>query len=335
MNLSSSPLTLVSKTSDCSIYELHQGSEKIKKYIFSTPHTRSIVNDTSVYGIEYTQKLQKGIEAFLSGYQDLCRFDVYERKANVLSFLRGGLNFGIREALGEAWGWNIHSSTFLSSQRYVDEHGRWAVREDSYSKVTVGRNGGLFCGDVVATGVTLDHGLERLTQLVKERKGSIRSMTFFTIGCHKAEKVLEKYVELWEKMFADFQGIDLVYIEGKFHLADSKTPTSIKLLGTDLLRRDGILAPEFIESQYESIVYPLERCTIYDAGSRAFYISEYLEDVQEYWEEVLELAQEKGMTTEKYLQERFPDLDFERYNSTVSLEEIARERIKGGMVLKG
>jgi hypothetical protein len=278
----------------------------IRRYCFSTAETREIANRPEVMGMEYTEKLEAGMMHLLQGFKPLHFTDIEDVQVDVFNFLRGGLNFGLRNALHRAYGWNLHRSSFLSSQRARDEEGRWYITEDSYRKITIAKGGIVFCGDVIATGVTLHNGLVELTKEVKKRGASIRYFHFFTIGCHKAEKILEEFYDIWKKEFPDFEGMDVFYIEGKFHLADSKTPTTIKLPGTDLLRRDSVLMPEFIESQNEDVAYALERCTIYDAGSRAYDVEEYAADVMEYWEEVQELA-EHGMTALAYLEERFPE----------------------------
>jgi hypothetical protein len=288
----------------------------IRRFIFSTKETRDIVNRPEVMGMEYTEKLEAAMMHLLTGFKPLHFTDIEEDQVDVFNFLRGGLNFGIRNALHRAYGWNLHRSSFMSSQRAKDNEGRWYITEDSYRKITIAKGGIVFCGDVIATGVTLESGLMALTKEIEKRGASIRYFHFFTFGCHKAEKLLEEYYALWKEKFADFEGIDVFYVEGKFHLADSKTPVSIKLQGTDLLRRDSVLMPELIKSQDDAIAYALERCTIYDAGSRAFDIEEYTEDVHDYWGQVQALAQ-NGMTTEQYLQERFPE-------ASDTLKELAR-----------
>lgn len=278
----------------------------IRRYCFSTAETRDIVNKPEVMGMEYTEKLEAGMMHLLQGFRPLHFTNIEEDAVDVFNFLRGGLNFGLRNALHRAYGWNNHRSSFMSSQRAKDKEGRWYITEDGYRKITIAQGGIVFCGDVIATGVTLESGLRALTDEVEKRGASIRYFHFFTIGCHKAEKTLEEYYDVWKKRFPDFEGIDVFYIEGKFHLADSKTPTTIKLQGTDLLRRDSVLMPEFIAGQEEEVSYALERCTIYDAGSRAYDVEEYAADVLEYWSQVKELA-EKGMTAEQYLAERYPE----------------------------
>ena len=91
-----------------------------------------------------------------------------------------------------------------------------------------------------------------------------------------------------------------------FGVARDDSPLSIFIPDTDLLRHPAVLAPEFVASQGKHITYALERCAIYDAGSRAFYPHEYLSDVREYWEKVRALG-ENGMSVIQYLSERYPD----------------------------
>ena len=117
----------------------------------------------------------------------------------------------------------------------------------------------------------------------------------------------------------------MVYFEGIFGVAGPTTPLRIKIDGTDLLRRDGIHAPEFDYSQYENPLYPLERCTIYDAGSRAFNIPEYIHDVIEYWEQVAALAR-SGVTYEDLVRERYPSCEMARFGS-LQLEQLALSQI--------
>lgn len=118
----------------------------------------------------------------------------------------------------------------------------------------------------------------------------------------------------------------MIFFEGNFAVAEEETPLQIKITGTDLIRRDSVLAPEFLESQYENPSYPLERCTIYDAGSRAFWLPEYMEDVKEYWQHTANLATD-GLSFSELLNERCPELDSKRFSS-IDLSELCKDQIK-------
>lgn len=228
---------------------------------------------------------------------------VPEHELCVLHILRGGLNFGLREALHDAMAFTRHGSAFLSSQRRRDRSGTWSVHEDLYRKLDIPNDGVLVLGDVVATGVTLDHALDRVRQHLLETQRSLRRVVLFTVGCRRAEEVLAEHDERFRKAFPSWRGAAVVYLEGRFTLVAEDSELRIALPGTDLIRRGALLAPEFEASQTESLAYALERCVIYDAGSRAFDVPAYLGEVSEYWAALAALARE-GWTLWDALAER-------------------------------
>jgi len=300
-------LERLSRTDAASWYTIqgeHQGA--VERYVVSTAGTRDIANRPERLGVAFNLALEQGMTTALATapFRPLVEQQPPERVC-VVSFLRGGLNFELRRALHTAYGFNRHSSAFMSSQRYRED-GRWHVKEDMYRKLDIPQDAVLIMGDVVATGVTMQNGLEVIVDHVKETGGSVRALVFFTIGCHKAEKVLGA---LDERLRAAFPGYDrtiLVYLEGKYKLVDSKSELRIGIPGTDLIRREALLAPELEASQYERPGYLLERCAIYDAGSRAFDIPTYARDVLEYWTEVAGFASD-GWTLTQALTERWPE----------------------------
>lgn len=308
---------------------------KVERFVTTAPETRAICNDPLVYGVDYTEKLKTAMTTMFKQFNEIGHGCGEEENAVVLHILRGGLNFGLREAVAEACGWNRHNAAYMSSQRKRGEDGEWYVLENSYRKVYLPAETDLIFGDVVATGVSLEHAIMELLDIAAEQEGSsIRTMTFVTIGGSRSEEIMEKADARCRDLFPGYIGSRVVYIEGRFDVAaDSDARLQIGLGGTDLLRRDSLNAPEFNESQAEALPYALERCTIYDAGSRAFYVEEYLEDVREYWEQVRGLA-ENGTTLSGYLKERFPEdkrCEDEAWmsenDSADKLKELAEEQL--------
>lgn len=114
-------------------------------------------------------------------------------------------------------------------------------------------------------------------------------MIFFTIGGPRSHEILDSISIRAKEMFPAFTGSAVIYLEGCFPLRSS-IQKYLSNYTEQYLRTKSILAPEFVDSQFENPAFPIERCTIYDAGSRAFWIPEYLEDVIDYWEKTLELA---------------------------------------------
>lgn len=298
----------------------------VKRYILSTPETREICNDPLVMGYEYTEKLEKACATFLRLIKAPKTIELHENRSVVFNILRGGLNFGLRGALAQAYGWNNHSSSFVTAQRarITESPELWHITEDEYQKITFPERAQIILGDVVATGTSLKHGLDIMVKEAVKQGTELSSILFFTIGGQMSEERLIEADRACRKHFPNYEGTHVCYIEGRFFVPTTETNVAIKITGTDLMRCNSLMAPEFMESNLTSPSYPLERCTIYDAGSRAFQVEEYRDDVVEYWKGVLELS--KTMTFKEVLSERFPEIDAKKFGS-VSLEQVAKEQL--------
>jgi hypothetical protein len=304
-------LALARKNARAAIYELKgEYGDNLTRYIASTPESRELCNRPEITGVRYTDLLEGAVTSVLSLLPiapSLRRLD--HHTVGVIHFLRGSLNFGMRRALSRAYGFNAHTSSFITSQRDRDKYGRWFIRDNQYRKIVIPPRATLFFADVIATGVTISNGMEIIVQVAKNGGTPIRQIVFFTIGCHKLEKLLREYSRRLKEIFPGYERTVAVYLEGKFHLADSKTEARIKIQGTDLMRFPAILAPEFELSQYESLSNALERCVIYDAGTRTFETDDYLRKLEAYWMEVSREA-ERGWTLEEALKERWPAAEY-------------------------
>lgn len=302
-------LEKLTRTEDCGLYRM-KADTAVDTIIATTPETRAICNDPRVMGLEYTTGLKAACARILNCLDKSGLTCLEERETIVYDILRGGLNFGLREALGMAFGWNRHGCSFISAQRARDDNSpeQWHIVESEYSKVYMPKTASIVIGDVVATGTSLEHAMQALVGEAEKQGTLIRSIVFFTFGSPRAREILSNTDAMCRQRFDGYEGTCLVYLEGCFSVPTPQTPVQIKITGTDLLRRDAVMAPEFIDSQYEDPSFPLQRCTIYDAGSRAFWPPEYLEDLKDYWTRVSKLA-ERGITFEALLAERFPDLD--------------------------
>ncbi len=316
--------------SSCSFYQIleEDGNSDVIKLIVTTPETRKICNDPFVVGVEYTRMLQKACSSVFKGLREKQILEAEEMETIVFNILRGGLNFGLREALADAYDWNRHGSAFISAQRArisLDSE-QWHITESHYKKVYVPKIATAVVGDVVATGTSLKHALNELVKAVRANGAQLKNLVFFTIGGIKSEEIIKNIDSECRKIFPEYEKSVVIYFEGRFNVAGLDSDLYIRITGTDLLRLDSLMAPEFVDSQYESPSYPLERCTIYDAGSRAFWLPEYFEDIEEYWRAVLNLA-ESGVSFEHLMNKRFPTLNSSRFGD-VDLTEISKEQLK-------
>lgn len=139
------------------------GNEKdepyFKKYVVSTRDTRDLMNYPEIINCDFTNLMQNGITNALKGINILEGLSVINSKSvNVYHILRGGLNFKVRDALRKAFGYKWHSSSYISSQRVLKE-GKFEISEDYYRKFVVPDNATVYTADIVASGVSLNHGM--------------------------------------------------------------------------------------------------------------------------------------------------------------------------------
>ena len=302
-------LQQVSRARDVSWYGIGGHDGAVQRWIVSTPETVDICNRPELLGVAYSDALQDGMTRALATapFGDLLTGTPSERLC-IMNFLRGSLNFGLRGALSRSLGSNRHATCFMSSQRHRKD-GVWHVKEDMYRKIRIPEAAVMLVGDVVATGSTVANGLRVILDIIREQGTTLHGLVFFTLGGPNIEAILEDVHARLAAEFSTYAATHLVYLEGRFTLAEKDTPLVGALPGTDLLKWRALLSPELELSQYTRCSYPLERCIIYDAGSRAFDVTEYLDDVVGWWEQVRRLAK-RGRSLGEALRERWPEDDY-------------------------
>ena len=147
------------QSSAISLYQI-SGGGKVQSFIVSTPQTRRISNDPTCAGCEYTDLLEQACcEVF-----KLQPVVLTEQETVVVNILRGGLNYGLRQAIAKAYGWRNHTTCFISAQRArnAGDSESWHITENDYEKVYFPETASLVIGDVVATGTSLRYALQEL-----------------------------------------------------------------------------------------------------------------------------------------------------------------------------
>jgi len=191
---------------------------------------------------------------------------------SVLHFLRGGLNFGLLELLYKCFGFSRVNASFMTSQR-VKKGLRWKIKHDQYRKFAHEKVSTVMAADVIATGTTLENGLDCLLK----QGGALKQFLFFTIGTSYAEKIL------LERFRSGFSAA-IFYIEGRFALVEKDREYPFSIRGTDLVKKGALLPPEFERGL--DITSILERCEVYDVGARAFDWRKHFNDVFNYWRDL-------------------------------------------------
>ncbi len=278
----------------------------VEEYIFSTPETREICNRPELVGMDFPLGMRRA-KARLFQLSPLKQLIGEGSPLNccVLHFLRGGLNFQLREALHEAYGFSRQYCAYMTSQRY-QRGKRWKIKQDQYRKIDYKAGSTVLIGDCIATGSTMENGLEVLYNHASETEASVKNLVIFTIGCRQAREIMEKFHQRFSDRF-EYNRTMVFYIEGRFKLASEDMNLTIALPGTDLLRAPAVLAPEYEKTIYDRLHIPLERCAIYDLGAKSFTYREHVDEVIEYWEQL----KNSGLTLEQAYHQRWPETDYQ------------------------
>lgn len=293
------------------VYAIENESSQpdFKRYVVSTRDTRDLMNHPEIINCDFTNLMRNGITNALKGINVLDRLSCINSKSvNVCHILRGGLNFQVRDALRKAYGYKWHSSSYISSQRILRK-GRFEISEDQYRKFIIPNNATLYTADIVASGVSLNHGFEYIDSYLESQGFELENMIFITIGCIEAERVLQKWHDIFKKKHPGFKNSVLIYLEGRFGLAVKGTPLRNYLYDTDLLknyRLGALLSPEYEHSQFEKMIIGLEACSIYDGGKKGFEPVNHIKDVLEFWEKQLATAGAEDLSLWDEYNSRFP-----------------------------
>lgn len=286
-----------------------QSIPEFKRYVVSTRDSRDLMNYPEIINTDFTNLMQNGITNALKGVNILERLsEINSRTVNVFHILRGGLNFKVSDALKKAFGYKWHSSSYLSSQRVLKE-GKFEISEDTYRKFVVPDNATIYTADIVASGVSLDNGINYIDTYMESTSESLRNFVFITIGCVEAENVLRKWHTHFKESMEGYGETIVIYLEGRFGLASENTPFRNKLAYTDLIKsyKEGaLLTPEYEHSQFDRTITALEACSIYDGGKKSFEPINHIHDVLEFWEKQWEYARDEDVSIWDEYNRRFP-----------------------------
>lgn len=279
---------------DC--YKLVGGNYENEYYVVSEAETRKLLNNPEVVGYEVYRCMLQSTAQMMYYFKEQKKVTT----ANILSILRGALNYPLEESCYREH-IRVHDISFLSSERVFNER-EIAGLEIKYSKLTMVPDSTLLIGDIVATGDTLVHCLRYVTDFYRKNGAKLRNIILFTIGGTKGIEILERLTKEIRQFWPDFEGFITVYYEGIFATYQHKGVAGINIIDVDFYWEGGIIAPAF-RRQTLSMQNPLfERCIIYDGGARRYEIQEHVMEVLEFWEDMLHLSDKINM--EQLLEEK-------------------------------
>ena len=263
-----------------------KGAELLNQYyIVSEPATRKLMNSPEVVSFDVYKAMVPATTCALKHINETGAIS----KANILSILRGALNYPLEESLYNV-GIEVHDISFLSSERVFDENGVPNGLVIKYNKMAMIPDSTLLIGDIIASGATLMQCMRYVTEHYRNNDAALKNIIIFTIGGTKALDMLETMTREIREYWPEFEGFITVFYEGIFSCYDDNGVSGINIPDIDFIWRGGIVSPEF-RRQTLSMKDPLfEKCIIYDGGARRYEISEHIEEVLAFWEGLLERA---------------------------------------------
>lgn len=175
---------------DC--YRLEGGNYENEYYVVSESETRKLLNTPEVVGYEVYHCLIPSTSQMLYYFKEQKKVTT----ANILSILRGALNYPLEESCYREH-IRVHDISFLSSERVFNED-EIAGLEIKYSKLTMVPDSTLLIGDIIATGETLIHCLRYVTDFYREH-GARR---------YEIHEHVEEVLEFWKEMLQRADQID-------------------------------------------------------------------------------------------------------------------------------
>jgi len=209
---------------------------------------------------------------------------------DIFTILRGGLNYPLEQACREN-GIRVPNINFISCERTIID-GVITGLDTRYEKISVVDGITLAIGDIIASGQTLDLCLRHVINTYRDNGKQIRKIIFFTIGGTKAIRLMENITVETRKFWPSFEGFECVFYEGIFRVYEDKGITGVNTPDIDFFWNGGAVSPEFKKYVFNFKHAPalLEKCIIYDGGARRYTIKEHIEELRDYWDKLLSVA---------------------------------------------
>lgn len=200
---------------DC--YRLEGGSFLNEYYIVSEAETRKLMNHPEVVGYEVYASLVTATSQMMYYLKEQKKIT----SANILSILRGALNYPLEESCYKEH-IRVHDISFMSSERVFGENDEMSL-DIKYCKLTMVPNSTLMIGDIIASGETLVQCLRYVTDYYRRQGAQLRNIVLFTIGGTQGIEILEKLTREIRTYWPDFEGFITVYYEGVFSCYEEAT----------------------------------------------------------------------------------------------------------------
>lgn len=299
MNMFPTMQRQASSDSRMAMYYIEEDSG-LQVLIASTPQTIKIMNEPELCGLPFQDTLSYALYEvirYLHEANEAVGQAMRDNPLDVLYILRGGLNFDLHRSLTKTT-LKMPEVSFVSSQR-IGTNGAFTIGESSYEKWSIQSNSLLCVGDICATGTTLINSLDRLFARYDIEEKKPKWLLIITVGTFESLARLRNYcAKLLDAQSPYLEGLTVVFLEQLFSLyrgGDQLAPSHLSY--TDFFRQNPYVAIEFEIASLNSYLCFLERCAIYDGGSRAFEPNIYLHNLKNYWVQFSRLSQTLDMAS--------------------------------------
>jgi len=273
-------ISIVDKSSG--LYRLESESFLNKYYIITAPGTRKLMASPEVIGLDAYRAMVPSTTIALKYLKDIDAHSL--DRVNILTILRGGLNYPVEECCHEC-GITVSDMSFMSCERVI-ENGIIIGLDVKYEKLHTEPDATIVIGDIIASGETLQYCLKHVFEAFRKAGHSIRKFIFFTVGGTKAIRMMETFTPQFREEWPHFEGFECVFYEGVFTVWEDRGVTGESTPNIDFGWNGGAVSPEFREyiMDYDYAPALLEKCIIYDGGARRYNIGDHVEEVLDFWE---------------------------------------------------
>ena len=325
----------VTNVGSTSIYRLDCPSFSNRYFILSHPDSCRLMAYPEVVGYDAYRALLPSTVAALQWLRD----EGMDSRIDILTILRGGLNYPIEEACSSCkTPLTVRDMHFLSCERKIETQWAGGVPyrvitglEIKYEKIRPNRDSVLAIGDILATGDTFRYCMDHFLKVFHDGGGTLKRLVFFTIGGTRAVEIMEGYAKRMKELFPGFEGIDCFFYEGMFTVYEDSGVSGINTANIDFGWNGGAVSPDFRRYVLDRPPYVLlEKCIIYDGGARRYEIPLHFEEVLEYWEAIQ--ARAGSIDTVRLVGEKlgYPGpLDFETWKEVTCLKGVEFDDLEG------
>ena len=171
--LESASLQMVSRSEGVSLYRLDAPKTLNRYFITSYEGSRRLMMQPEEVGFQtYLDTMPPTAEAMkYFRKQGLCD------SVDILTILRGGLNYSIEESCFRA-GVQVDNINFLSCERII-KNKEIVGLDIKYQKYNIVNNGTMVIGDIIASGDTLKLCLQYILDKYRKRGAKLRRIIFF------------------------------------------------------------------------------------------------------------------------------------------------------------